>query len=68
MTLSYFLYKAAGAFVTLPGSLILLCLAASLYFLLSRRNHRCRRVSPVLFPLFLALLLFLLSFRYSKLI
>ncbi len=69
MTLSYFLYKAAGAFVTLPGSLILLCLAASLYFLLSRRNHRCRRVSPVLFPLFLALLLFLLSLPvFAKLI
>ena len=69
MTLSYFLYKTAGAFVTLPGSLILLCLLASLYFHLSRRNPRGRRLPPAGFTLFFALVLLLLSLpAFAKLI
>lgn len=69
MTLSYFLYKAAGAFVTLPGSLILLCLGASLYFHVSRRNPEGRRMTPGAFTLFFALVLLLLSLpAFAKLI
>ncbi|NLB83060.1 MAG: YdcF family protein, partial [Synergistaceae bacterium] len=61
MTLSYFLYKTIGAFVTLPGSMILLCLVASLYFYLSRQNPRGPRLSPAAFTLFFALTFSLLS-------
>ena len=69
MTLSYFLYKTAGSFVILPGSLILLFLAASLYFFLTAEKGQKRHISPASFTLLAALLLYILSLpAFAKLI